>query len=402
MRILFLTHRLPYAPNRGDRIRAIHLMREMAQVGDVSLFSLVHDDEEVAAVGQVPFAQVVTTVRAPRVRNLAMGAARWLTSRPLTHTLLDAPDAVAAIGRLVAAAPPDVVVAYCSGMARFALEPPLAGIPFVLDMVDVDSAKWRELAARARAPRRWIYAREARTLGAFETLAATRAVESFVVNDKESLTLRAIAPAARVRVVPNGIDLASFTPAAAPASAPVVTFCGVMNYPPNEAGVLWFATEVWTRVRAAVPGARFQIVGARPTAGVRGLAARDGSIEVTGAVPAVQPYLRESAIAVAPLPVARGFQNKVLEAVASGLPVVVTPAVAEGLPRSVLPSIVVATDAPAFAAAVIHLLQLTPAARRALAGAAQLSDLGWSEALRDVGDVLRSAARSAAPRSQSL
>ena len=152
MNVLFLTHRLPYAPNRGDRVRAYYLLREMARVATVSVFSLLHDDDEASRVGQVPFAHDVAGVRVTRLRNLIRGGARISSSRPLTHALLDAPDARDALTQLARATPPDVVVAYCSGMARFALEPPLDTLPFVLDMVDVDSAKWAELAVRARRP----------------------------------------------------------------------------------------------------------------------------------------------------------------------------------------------------------------------------------------------------------
>ncbi len=393
MKILFLTHRLPYAPNRGDRIRAFHLMREMSQIGDVSLFSLVHDDEEMAEVTKVPFAHTVVTARVPRFRNFVSGAARWLSARPLTHALLDAPGAVAALGRMVTTSPPDVVVAYCSGMARFAVQPPLAGLPFVLDMVDVDSVKWRDLAARTRGPRRWAYEREARTLSAFEAIASTRAVETLVVNEREREALRAIAPAARIHVVRNGIDLVSFGPRFDPAPDPVVAFCGVMNYAPNAEGAIWFARDVWPLVKAACPDARFVVVGARPTAQVKALAS-DPSIKVVGAVPEVQPYLWQSAISVAPIHLARGLQNKVLEGLAAGLPTVVTPAVAEGLPQAAKAGCLIGSDARTFADAVIRLLRMTPVARRAFAAEARLSGLGWPEALRDVASVLRNAAAS--------
>ena len=175
MNILFLTHRLPYAPNRGDRIRAYYLLREMSRFADVSLFSLVHDDAEEKEAGNVPFARHVATARVRRWRNVAAGAVKLLSDRPLTHSLLDAPGVRSALAREIAARRPDLVLAYCSGMARFALEPPLRDLPFVLDMVDVDSAKWAAMAADHRGLRRWIYRREAATLGRFEARATTRA-----------------------------------------------------------------------------------------------------------------------------------------------------------------------------------------------------------------------------------
>src|SRR5262245_43526034 len=145
MNVLFLTHRLPYAPNRGDRSRAYHLMKAMAEFASVTLFSLVHDDEEAAQIESVPFATAVLTSRVPRIRNFVSGATRLATSRPLTHSLLNAPRVRELLQEAVERRRPDVVLAFCSGMARFALEPPINGFPLVIDMVDVDSEKWRQL-----------------------------------------------------------------------------------------------------------------------------------------------------------------------------------------------------------------------------------------------------------------
>jgi len=391
MRILFLTHRLPYAPNRGDRIRAYYLLREMSRFAAVSLFSLVHDDEEAAQREHVPFARDVTCVRVRRVRNLVRGAARLATRRPLTHSLLDAPGAHAALTRLVESTPPDLVVAFCSGMARFALESPLNDRPFVLDMVDVDSAKWAHLARMSRGLYRWVYRREARTLSAFEAIAAKRAEVTLVINERERNTLLQIAPGARVSIVPVGIDFDAFTPPGPPVSSPTVIFCGVMDYYPNEQGVCWFAKQVWPRVRAARPDARFVIVGSGPTRAIRKLAVRDASIEVVGRVPAVQPYLWKSAVSVAPLHVAQGLQTKVFEALAAGLPVVVTAAVWAGLPPEAHQGCLTANDPNDFADAVLKLLRCSAEERRRQAASASLDRLRWSERLRRLEGILREA-----------
>jgi sugar transferase (PEP-CTERM/EpsH1 system associated) len=278
-------------------------------------------------------------------------------------------------------------------MARLALEPPLAGLPFVLDLVDVDSDKWARMAASSSAPRSWVYRREARTLGAFETIAAQRAHDTLVVNEREAQALLALAPSARVTVISNGIDLEKFRPQGPPSDSRVVSFCGVMDYHPNEEGVAWFAKSVWPLVRRARADARFQIVGARPTRAVRALAEGDPSIEVTGSVPEVEPFLWQSALSVAPLRVAQGLQNKVLEAIAAGLPVVVTPQVAAGLPAILNGALTVSESPDEFARAVVTLLHRSADERRALAATAQLSGLSWEGCLAPLEGILQGAAR---------
>jgi sugar transferase (PEP-CTERM/EpsH1 system associated) len=393
MKVVFLTHRLPYAPNRGDRIRAYYLLREMSRFATVSLFSLVHDDDEALHVKAMPFAHDVTTVRVTRFRNLLRGVAYLASSRPLTHCLLDAPDARTALGRLVGNTSPDIVVAYCSGMAPFAFEPSLGQLPFMLDMVDVDSAKWREMATRTHGLRHWVYGREAMTLKAFEARAVRRASMTLVVNERERNALIQIVPDARVRVLQNGIDTDAFRPNTPPAGNPIVIFCGVMNYYPNEEGVLWFGKRVWPLIRAVRRDARFTVVGSGATRAIWNLASSDESIEVLGRVPEVQTHLWRSAVAVAPLRLARGLQNKVLEALAAGLPVVTTPDVLDGLPSEVKPGCVSAESPDDFAQAVLGLLANSPTERRARASAARLEPLKWSERLGPLENILTDALR---------
>jgi len=394
MNVLYLTHRLPYSPNRGDRIRAYHMIREMARFATVRLFSLVHDHEEKAHAARMESVARVEVAEVTRMRNAIAGAFSLATRRPLTHCLLNAPEAQSRIKALVRDARPDVVVAYCSGVAQFALRPPLSTFPLVLDLVDVDSAKWERMAAASAPPLKWIYQRETKTLGVFEAEASRRAAEVLVVNERERETLRALAPTARVTVIENGIDLNAFRNPGEPAADPLVVFCGVMDYYPNEEGVLWFAREVWPLVVRRRPSARFRIVGARPTSAVSALTQNDPSIEVTGTVPAVQPHLWASAVSVAPLRLAQGLQNKVLEALAAGLPAVVTTAVHAGLPSEARPACAVADDADTFADNVIRLLDLSPAERKLVASQVDLATLSWERRLTGLRDVLMRAAVS--------
>jgi sugar transferase (PEP-CTERM/EpsH1 system associated) len=399
MRVLFLTHRLPYAPNRGDRIRAYHILRLLCERADVELVSLVHDADEARHADDVRrLGAAVTVVAVPRLRNLIRAGAALITKRPLTHVLLDAPDIDDTLRAICAERRPDLVLAYCSGMAQFAVKPPLVDIPFVLDLVDVDSQKWRELATRAAGPMRWVYQREAKRLAAFEAQATHASAATIVVNEREAALARQLAPGSRVEVVSNGIDLAVFAPTGTPATPPRVVFCGVMDYAPNEQAALWLVRDIWPLVRARCPDALLRLVGPNPTARLRAACRADASIEVTGAVPDVPPMLWQSAVAAAPLRIARGLQNKALEALAAGLPTVITSAVAAGLPADVLPGCAIADSAEDFAASLAAQLALEPADRRAYAARAQLGGLDWGRTLTPLWSILtQSCAEFTAP-----
>ena len=391
MNVLVLTHRLPFAPNRGDRVRAYHIVKLLAARANVHVVSLVHDREEEAQAAALRRLGVdVSTAMVPRARNLVSAAAALPTPLPLTHALLHSPAVRPALERACARRRPDVVLAYCSGVTPFALEPPLAGVPLVLDLVDVDSAKWAAFAADAGPLRAWIYKREARCLSAFERFAARAAFATTVVNERERDTLLRCCPDANVYVSPNGVDAEALTPPSPPSADERVVFAAVFNYAPNADGAVWFARHVWPRVRAARPGARLTLAGSSPTRAVRQLAEDDLSIEVTGAVADIRPFLWRSAIAVAPIFQARGVQNKVLEAAAAGLPSVVTPAVWKGLPSEVLPACRVADDADQFAARIDELLAQPPAARRG--ARAHIAALTWPSRLEHLLQLIESAA----------
>jgi sugar transferase (PEP-CTERM/EpsH1 system associated) len=282
-------------------------------------------------------------------------------------------------------------------MARLALEPPLEDVPFVLDLVDVDSQKWTELADRSAGFMRWVYRREARHLGAFEAVAATRAATTVVINQREADIAHRLAPAANIHVIGNGVDVEGLRPSSnAPREARVV-FCGVMNYAPNEDAALWLAAHVWPLVRARRSGAKLTLVGANPTARIKAACGADRTIELAGTVPDVRPFLWGATVAVAPLRVARGLQNKVLEALAAGLPNVITPAVAEGLPLAVRQACLVAHTPERFAAAICELLDLSDDDRRARVARAALEELDWHRSLAPLWDVLQGAATRPVP-----
>jgi sugar transferase (PEP-CTERM/EpsH1 system associated) len=355
--------------------------------------SLAHDRHEAEQIGRVrDLGAGVSVFEVPWAVNRLKALPQLPGTRPLTHMLLDAPGIASALERFAKDSPPDVILACCSGMARFAMAPFLADCPLVIDLIDVDSAKWARLATDARWPMRWIFRREARYLADFERQATARASQTLVVNEREARLLAEVAPLASIQVIEVGVDLDGLRPPDRPVESSRVVFCGVMNYLPNVEGVLWFARHIWPLVRAQRPDASFLVVGSDPTDKIRRLAGERSGIVVTGTVPDVRPYLWDAALSVAPLRIARGVQNKVVEAVAAGLPAVVTSEVFEGLPSEVHRACRVADSVDEFATATIALLGLSGDARRALARQANLQALAWETQLAPLADILKDAA----------
>jgi sugar transferase (PEP-CTERM/EpsH1 system associated) len=393
VRILVLTQRVPFAPNRGDRIRAYHLIRLLETIHHVRIVSLVHDQQEHARLEEMRNnGQAVAGAPVATLSNYAAAFASLPTSRPLTHSLLHGRGMEGLLERELEMCP-DVVVAYGTGMMQYAFSAALKAVPCLLDMVDVDSEKWEQLAKATLPPMTWVYRREARLLRAFERSALRRAHVTTVVSERERELARSVLGEPAPVVVPNGVDVGGFAPRRPACPSNRVVFSGVFNYQPNEDAAVWLATEVWPLVRASVPDAVLQLVGMKPSRRVRTLATA-GAIEVTGEVADVRPYLWSAAAAAAPLFIARGIQNKVLEALASGLPCVVTTAVWQGLPEVARPACVARDDAVGFAASLVRLLQMTPIQRRVMSKQARLTDLSWPSQLEPMLALLEAAAAS--------
>jgi sugar transferase (PEP-CTERM/EpsH1 system associated) len=252
-------------------------------------------------------------------------------------------------------------------------------------MVDMDSAKWGEYARRRPWPVSAIYKREAARLLAYEREIAARSEASIFVTKEETALFRDAAPesAGKVTTIGNGVDSTYFSPSLeigspyASGERPIV-FTGAMDYWPNVDAVSWFARDMLPQIRARDASARFYIVGMNPDGAVRALAS-DPAVVVTGRVDDVRPFLQHARVIVAPLRVARGIQNKVLEAMAMGKSVVATPAVAAGMAARVGVELETASDASEFTERVLALMLDPERASRmgALARSRVLEDYIW-------------------------
>jgi sugar transferase (PEP-CTERM/EpsH1 system associated) len=231
-------------------------------------------------------------------------------------------------------------------------------IPVLMDFVDVDSDKWTQYASFTRFPFSAVYRREGRCLEAFEREACGKSACVVVTTEREARLLRRLSPEANVHVIPNGVDTDYFDATAVPRdlTSPAMVFTGDMSYFPNQEAVKFFATQVFPLVQVSVPDARFLIVGRNPDGSVLQLGQRNG-VEVTGFVPDVRTYLAKAHVAVAPFTIAAGIQNKILEAMAFGLPVVATNRTAQGLSPAVAEIVTTGDTAEELAAGIVPLLR---------------------------------------------
>ena len=346
--LLFLAHRLPYPPNKGDKIRSWHLLRHLAERYRVYLATFVDDPRDWQHVGVLEKICAGVFVRPlPPLRARLRSLRGLLGGQPLTLPYYHDGAMRRWVGEQVQQQDIRRLFAFSSAMGQYAPAPCDRPMQRVMDLVDVDSDKWRQYSQHKSWPMRWVYEREARTLGAYERRLAAEWDACLLVSETEAQWLRERAPesAARIHALNNGVDVAYFSPDQA-FSNPygdgerALVFTGAMDYWANVDAVCWFAEAVWPAIQQQLPAARFYIVGSRATAAVQRLAERPG-IVVTGAVADVRPYIAHAHAAVAPLRVARGIQNKVLEAMAMGRPLVITRAAADGIPLTGLPGVMV-------------------------------------------------------------
>lgn len=325
-KLLYLVHRMPYPPNKGDKVRSYHLLRHLAERHQVYLGTFIDDPEDEAHVATVR--QWCADVQAVRLhpRQARVGSlAGLLTGRALTLHYYRSARLQRWVDRTLAEQGIDAAVVFSSSMAQYTEGHP--GLKSLVDFVDVDSAKWTQYAGQHRWPMSWLYRREGRALLAYERRIASEAARSFFVTEQEVALFRSMAPECTqaVEAMCNGVDADYFAPdprrpSPFASDEQAVVFTGAMDYWPNVDAVRWFVADMLPALRQRWPRLRFHIVGRSPTPAVRELAGAD--VSVTGTVPDVRPYLQHAAVVVAPLRLARGVQNKVLEAMAMARPVI--------------------------------------------------------------------------------
>ena len=334
--ILFLAHRVPFPPNRGDKIRAHHLLKKLAQLGRVHVGCFAESDEDRA--GEAELAELASTYRiVDRSKPLVWaGLEAVLAGKPVSLTAFHSPRLVKWVRETIAAQQVETIVIFSGQMGQYVPDD-FAG-RVVIDLCDVDSAKFENYAEAGE--RVWLNTREGRLLAHEEERLGRRADATILISDAEAALFRArlqFPSLVDVHAIGNGIDAEFFDPQKVSphpdledGSGPHFVFTGQMDYRPNEQACLWAIEQFMPRVLQSCPDARFHIVGRNPTASLKAHDEESG-VTVWGGVPDVRPFIAGADFVLAPLLIARGVQNKVLEAMAMARPVLLTPEAATGI-----------------------------------------------------------------------
>jgi sugar transferase (PEP-CTERM/EpsH1 system associated) len=364
MNILFVCHRLPFPPDHGGKIRAFHMIRHLGAKHSVTVASLAESQQEVDdGVGLKEYcAEVITEIIPRSVRWLRAWKALF-SSCPSSVAYFHSPTLYERIQTRLLVNHFDCIIVHCAFVAEYVLR---TNVRFrILDFCDLDSAKWSDYSQSKKFPLSLAYKLEASKLSNYERRVAGHFDHCAVATQGELEELSKLGAGVPCSIIPNGVDGQEFQSKSTDYDRRVIVFVGRMDYFPNIDAMLYFSKQIFPIIRRSVPYVQLRIVGSNPVAAIRSLASISG-ITVTGHVPDVRVCLDDAAVAVAPLRVARGTQNKILEAMAMGVPVVATPQAAKGINATPGRDLLVAGDEVIFARHVVSLIQ-NESARKKLA-----------------------------------
>ncbi len=389
--LLFLTQRIPYPPIKGEKIRPLQILKHFAKSYNVHLGCLIDDPRDWEHVETVKALCADAYFGGLNRRWDNLSHLRALASgKALSVALYNHQGLRRWTSQLLDRVRPEVIFVCSSNMAPYVLDHPHHGRLRIVDLADVDSEKWRAYADTASGVMEWVYRREARKVAELERRIAIETDYSTFVSEPEAEMFRRLVPdrAEAIVGVPSGVEYQYFDPAGDypppyDSSLPTFVFTGTMDYIPNVDAVTWFAQDILPIIRKTLPDAQFYIVGSSPSAAVQNLPRIEG-VHVTGRVPDVRPYLAHASAGVAPMRIARGIQNKVMEAMAMAKAVIVTSDALEGIDAVPGTELILADDAASFAAAACRLAE-NPAEAEKIGAAARrrvVEDFSWDGRLR--------------------
>ena len=381
MKILFLCHRMPYPPKRGGKIRPFNMIRQLARSHEVTVATLARTAQEQADGEELRrYCDELHVGRLSGFGAWARFGLFGLTGRPASFGYFYSPALYRTVRRLLATRGFDAIFVHCSSMGAYVAGH--RGCRKVMDFGDADSEKWLEYSRTSPVPFSWAFRLEGNRVRAAERRLGAQFDAGSVNAPRDREVLRGYIRTP-ISVIPNGVDLEYFQPGSGQRHiSNRIVFTGNMSYRPNVDAVLHFTTNILPKIGQEIPDVQFYIVGMDPTAAVRRLAGGD-RVVVTGRVEDVRPYFDSAAVAVAPLRVARGLQNKVLEAMAMRVPVVASPAASAGISAVAGRDLLVTANPLEFSQAVVTLLR-DPAARERFAAAGRTcveANHNWSQLL---------------------
>lgn len=388
MKILYVCHRFPFPPKRGGKIRPFNMIRHLSQRHEVTVCSLARSPQEAQEgrgiaphCARFEMGEVSNPVQALRM------VARLPTLEPSSMGFFYSPELDRKVRALLAAERFDLIFVHCSSVAQYVSR--VRGIPKILDFGDMDSQKWLEYVSFKPFPLNLGYWLEGSKMFREEKRLARQFDLCTATTRAEWQTLESYGTGVATDWFPNGVDAQYFRPDGEGYDADTLSFIGRMDYYPNQEAMLRFCGDTWTLLRQRRPGMKLVIVGADPSPAIRKLAELPG-VSVTGSVPDVRPHVLRSAAMVAPLNIARGTQNKILEAMAMGVPVVSSRIAAGGVDAVAGEHLLVADTPQEYAEAVLRIVQ-APAERARLAVAGRermLSNHAWPQSMQRLDAII--------------
>ena len=369
MNILFLCHRIPFPPNKGDKIRSFNEIKYLSKRHNIFLGTIFEEESEKAYLGILE--KYCTEIQAVHFSRKLKLLKSLFSKKSFSVSNFYDKRLQEYVDRTLKEKKIDAVICYCSSMAKYIFETPLykekrmGDKKLLMDFVDLDSDKWLQYSKYAQFPLNLIYRVENKRLFKYEKMINKEFNHSIFVSQREVQVFKTLYPEAmNVTVIPNGVDYEYFSPQKANEDVkrkekswtPILVFTGVMDYFANEDGVRWFCERIYPKIKSEYPGAKFYIVGNRPTKAVISLSKYEG-VKVTGYVEDIREYYWMADVCIIPLRIARGLQNKVLEAMATGNAVVASSNASDGIVCHKNIDIMIADEEESFANEVIDLLR---------------------------------------------